>query len=271
MRHPIRSGAVVAIALGMLSTVGARQQPPPAQTGATFRAVTRLIAQAVTVKDKDGRPVEGLTVNDFVVTEDGEPQKVSFAEFQRLPTTPVSSTADAAAEPVPPPAPVAPRPSAAPGLVAAPTDVKIATSAPGDIRYRNRRLLVLVFRHDVDGLAGSVARLQRGAEIHLAADDNGRSHRGDCVSKRGRPGEAGLHRRERSAAGRRADARLRQGRRWRRHAGRARGGHGLRPGRCRVRDSEYRPPVVGAADGGRDAAPAARSEGAASTSRAGCG
>src|SRR5580693_5912026 len=61
--------------------------PPPAQSGATFRAATRLIVQTVSVKDKDGRPIEGLTSKDFTVTEDGEPQMVSFVEFQRLPTT----------------------------------------------------------------------------------------------------------------------------------------------------------------------------------------
>ena len=51
----------------------------------TFRTTTRLIVQTVTVKDKDGKPIEGLTAKDFVVTEDGEPQTISFVEFQRLP------------------------------------------------------------------------------------------------------------------------------------------------------------------------------------------
>src|SRR5690242_14011099 len=56
---------------------GLAQQP-------TFRSGTKLIVQTVSVKDKDGKPVEGLTARDFVVTEDGEPQTVSFVEYQRL-------------------------------------------------------------------------------------------------------------------------------------------------------------------------------------------
>jgi hypothetical protein len=50
---------------------GAQQPPaaPPAQTpAATFRTTTRLIVQTVSVKDKDGHPIEGLTTKDFTVT-----------------------------------------------------------------------------------------------------------------------------------------------------------------------------------------------------------
>src|SRR5262245_63145625 len=74
----------------LLVSSGAAQQP-------TFRSGTRLIVQTVSVKDKDGKPIEGLTARDFVVTEDNEPQTVSFVEFQRLedaaPATPPSAAA----------------------------------------------------------------------------------------------------------------------------------------------------------------------------------
>src|SRR5512138_3238462 len=86
-----RSG--VAIALLLSGVVGSAQQQQqqsqtPAQTGATFRTTTRLIVQTITVKDKDGKPVEGLTAKDFTITEDGMPQDIAFVEFQRLQTTP---------------------------------------------------------------------------------------------------------------------------------------------------------------------------------------
>ena len=58
----------------------AQQQPSPP----VFRAATRLIVQTVSVKDKDGRAVEGLKAEDFIVTEDNEPQTVSFVDT--LPT-----------------------------------------------------------------------------------------------------------------------------------------------------------------------------------------
>ena len=55
-----------------------------------FRSGTRLIVENVIVKDKSGNSVEGLTAKDFTVTEDGEPQAITFVEYQRL------ATADAA-------------------------------------------------------------------------------------------------------------------------------------------------------------------------------
>jgi VWFA-related protein len=57
----------------------------------------------------------------------------------------VASTVTTVSETEPAPAPVAPRPAAALGAVPSATDVKITSSAPGDIPYRNRRLLVLYF------------------------------------------------------------------------------------------------------------------------------
>ena len=49
-----------------------------------IRVTTHLVVEEVTVKDKNGKPMEGLTTNDFVLTEDGAPQTISFIEFQRL-------------------------------------------------------------------------------------------------------------------------------------------------------------------------------------------
>jgi VWFA-related protein len=106
-----------------------QQQAPP-----VFRSGTRLIVQTVSVKDDDGRAVEGLTANDFLVTEDGEPQAVSFAEFERLPDRPAAARADT-------PAPL----FAASPAVPSPTQSQIAIPPPGDTRYRDRRLLVLYF------------------------------------------------------------------------------------------------------------------------------
>lgn len=120
---------------GQQTAAPATGQAPP-----TFRATTRLIVETVNVKDKDGHPIEGLSAKDFVVTEDDEPQTVSFVEFQRLATAPEAAV-DAPALP----AASAPERPAGAAPPAPTTDVRIAASAPGDIRYRNRRLLVLYF------------------------------------------------------------------------------------------------------------------------------
>jgi len=113
------------------------QQPPPAQP--TFRTGSLLIVETVTVKDKDGNAIEGLTPKDFTLTEDGEPQTISFVEFQRLPG-PGQSTVPGA-----PAAPTLSPPPAAGATVAPPAQATLVVPPPGDTRYRDRRLLVLYF------------------------------------------------------------------------------------------------------------------------------
>ena len=109
-------------------------QPATSTPQATFRSTTRLIVQTVNVRDKDGKPIEGLTAKDFTVTEDGESQSIAFVEFQRL-----------ASEPGPAPAPAPERPAPPAQTVAKTTDVQISPPPSGDIRYQNRRLLVFYF------------------------------------------------------------------------------------------------------------------------------
>ena len=42
---------------------------------------------AVSVTDKDGKLIEGLTADDFTLTEDNVPQTISVFEFQKLDDT----------------------------------------------------------------------------------------------------------------------------------------------------------------------------------------
>jgi VWFA-related protein len=101
----------------------------------TFRAATHLIVQTVSVKDKNGRPILGLTARDFAVTENGQPQEIAFVEYQALDAAPASSvTALTAGNP------------ASPAFVVAPvTQEAVAVPLPGDVKYRGRRLLILYF------------------------------------------------------------------------------------------------------------------------------
>ena len=50
----------------------------------TFSSTTRLVIVNVSVRDRSGKPIEGLTASDFQLSEDGKPQKISVFEFQRL-------------------------------------------------------------------------------------------------------------------------------------------------------------------------------------------
>lgn len=152
----MRPTALGAIGVTVWTALGLAQQPPsrpPSQTqppsqalppAPTFRATTRLIVQTVNVKDKDGRPLEGLTAKDFLVTEDGEPQTVSFVEFQRLAATP-DANASVTVGGAFPDATLTSPPRVAASSVVSVTDTKISAGKPGDIKYRDRRLLVLYF------------------------------------------------------------------------------------------------------------------------------
>src|SRR6185295_18654901 len=72
-------------------------QPGEQQQPFTIKIDTQLVVQTVIVKDKDGKPIEGLTEKDFVITEDNVPQTISVFQFQRLDDTPAPATAPTAA------------------------------------------------------------------------------------------------------------------------------------------------------------------------------
>jgi len=103
---------------------------PGGNGAATFTANTQLVVESVVVTDKKGSPIEGLTAKDFTVTENGVPQEIRFFEHQSLPLIPGAPTASE------------------------PEHIhiydklgrtQISREAPGDTRYKDRRLLALYF------------------------------------------------------------------------------------------------------------------------------
>ena len=111
-------------------TLLAQQAAQPAQP--TFKSGVHLIVQTVSVKDKKGQPIAGLTAKDFIVTENGVPQEIAFLEYQRLDDTPVSTAIV-----------TAPTTSVPATTVAPVTEPGVTVPLPGDARYRGRRLLIL--------------------------------------------------------------------------------------------------------------------------------
>jgi VWFA-related protein len=113
-------------------------QTPPALSKKTpnFDVTTQLVVVNVAAKTKAGDSIADLKASDFTVLEDGKPQQVKIFEFQHLEDS------------VLPPPVLAQRPAeAAPAAtpVKSTVAVSIAPAKPGEIKYRDRRLLVLFF------------------------------------------------------------------------------------------------------------------------------
>jgi VWFA-related protein len=108
--------AVAAIGIAVTLRTGAAQQQPPAPTPPapteqsqlpTFRTGANLVRVDVTVLDSHGKPVPALGPADFLIEEDGVPQKVTslkYIEANGLPapgddtSLPIRSAEHAAAE-----------------------------------------------------------------------------------------------------------------------------------------------------------------------------
>src|SRR5215475_9089293 len=86
---------VLATMLLWIVSAAAQQigQNAPAEDNQNFKitVTTRLVVETVVAKDKQGNTIEGLTANDFTITEDGVPQTIRFCEHQDLPETPIAS------------------------------------------------------------------------------------------------------------------------------------------------------------------------------------
>jgi len=152
----IRLLSVTILVLSLVIAGSAAQQP-------VFRTETRLIIETVTVKDKEGRAIEGLTAKDFAITEDGEPQEIAFVEFQRL---------DAASTSVPASAADAASARQAPAGTSAPVQAQISAAAAGDIRYRDKRLVVLYFDMTAMGPAEQMRAFAAAQKFLGTMDDS---------------------------------------------------------------------------------------------------
>jgi len=124
-----------------------------------FEATTQLVVVNVSVKGKDGEPVDNLKASDFVVTEDGKPQQLKVFEFQKLEDAVLPAI-------TPPPAQLKKRPDPSEPKAEAPVKsavaTQIATAASGEVKYKDRRLLVFFF--DQAGMpVADQLRAQQGA------------------------------------------------------------------------------------------------------------
>ena len=166
---------------------GPQSAPPQSIPQPTFRSATKLIVTTVVVRNPDGTPVEGLTADDFVVTEDNEPQDIAFVEYQRLdnldplPLLPAEAQSAKAGQVENALRPTAALPaeaqSATAGAVTSIVTPGITVPPSGDGRFRNRRLIILFFDLS-DPYNAAQERMFTGATAYL----NGQMTEADLVA-----------------------------------------------------------------------------------------
>jgi VWFA-related protein len=83
---PQAAGRRLSVFLGawlcLATSLVAGQQPAPQAQQPLFRAGVDLVTVDVRAVDKDGKPVPGLTKDDFVVSLDGQPRPVMVLDYQ---------------------------------------------------------------------------------------------------------------------------------------------------------------------------------------------
>lgn len=108
-------------------------QPVLPQQRTTFSTTTNVVIVNVTVLDRNGKPIENLTKDDFELYEDGKLQKLQAVDFQHLKNTLLPSLDSPEAQPPPP------------SKGYNPDRDKATVQNTMLSKYQDRRLMVLLF------------------------------------------------------------------------------------------------------------------------------
>lgn len=73
---------VISAALIAQALLAQAPAPPPKQEPPVIRTTLRLVQVSVIVRDKSGTPVTGLTRDDFVLLDNGQPQRISVSSME---------------------------------------------------------------------------------------------------------------------------------------------------------------------------------------------
>jgi VWFA-related protein len=110
------------------------QQPQTTKGGQglyRLRVESELVLVNVVVRDKQGKPITDLKQGDFILLEDGKPQRISSFDFENLDTAPLTAGAGPSQQATNGPAPAPTKP--------------ILTAKDADEALSNKRVIVLFF------------------------------------------------------------------------------------------------------------------------------
>src|SRR3984957_3045523 len=143
----------------MLFIVSAAAQKQDSGDVAKFSTRRDLVIVDVSVKDKAGKTIEGLTQKDFSVFEDGKQQQITVFEYQKL-----------AMHPEPPPTL-----SLSDQLVLPQSPKTVITAEkPGEVTYHDKRLLVFFLDFSSMGIPEQLRAQDASLEYldkHITKDD----------------------------------------------------------------------------------------------------
>jgi VWFA-related protein len=131
-----RTLALIALALSCTYVLFAQQtgvnNGAPDTTSFTISMQSNVVVEAVTVKDKRGQFIHGLTAKDFILSEDDKPQEIRHCEYQNLagtsrPLVPLTAEEDKST------------------IYKKLSRTQMVPETEGNEHYNNRRLLALYF------------------------------------------------------------------------------------------------------------------------------
>ena len=129
-RFALATAAIVAASMAGVSTQAPQGQKPQA----VFRSSVDLVTVNVVVRDKDGKPVRGLTRDDFTVYEDDRAQPIATFDMEELPAGPEGA-----------PAAAGPTVMGVLGKTLTPKATQPAAAPPPDLNMKGRRLIAMLF------------------------------------------------------------------------------------------------------------------------------
>jgi len=123
--------AVLLSALSAWAQQVGQNAPLDSNQTPTISVSTQLVVETVVVKDKQGKPIDGLTAKDFTINENGISQSIRLCEHQDLSASPSTSQPAVNPEDI--------------KLYYRLSNSRISPEPPGSVRYKNRRLMALYF------------------------------------------------------------------------------------------------------------------------------